>query len=534
MNREALAERNAEMVAMYRQDGVTMQDVADRFKMTRARVAQIFEALGAPAKRREHHKRRDARPSRLRSYDANPKLSVDLPEDHEAVLESRALFRNTVVSPWESPRFLVSGENSLKCGKRVEKGPWAGMPVFTLTLEERATCPRSCHHWRGCYGNGMPLARRNDAFHEDFIPALKAEVISLVREVCATNPLKPGYVPAKGVVIRLHVLGDFFSPAYVKMWGRLLKFLPELHVFGYTARHLDAGNTQDYLIASEIQTLNERYPDRWAIRTSHTEPGAGRTIVVRATPRDPDVILCPEQAGQTKSCSTCALCWNRNAWDKTVAFLEHGMKRRERASRAVPGAVPRGRHVERNSVGLTPVQHRLHQTMLGLAENGVLRGHDAVQLCRAAEIAIGAWWLNIKAVRDARMIRILDRGKRGQAAVYQVFTEPQATFPPAPLLTPVAPKTPTKIPVRDGRPPTRDATPLVERKPDAPLVTRRPYNPTIRTNSRGVVVNPWVKGSADQFDIGTPSERIAALPDEERRRIADQYGVTVPGVEPVE
>jgi hypothetical protein len=40
---------------------------------------------------------------------------------------------------------------------------WKGFPVYTLTLEERHTCPRTCEHWRSCMGNHMPLAQRIEA-----------------------------------------------------------------------------------------------------------------------------------------------------------------------------------------------------------------------------------------------------------------------------------------------------------------------------------------------------------------------------------
>ena len=42
----------------------------------------------------------------------------------------------------------------------VKKGKFAGYVIFTLTLEERATCPRDCFHWDNCYGNNMAFAHR--------------------------------------------------------------------------------------------------------------------------------------------------------------------------------------------------------------------------------------------------------------------------------------------------------------------------------------------------------------------------------------
>lgn len=42
---------------------------------------------------------------------------------------------------------LVSGFLNVKIGRDVRKGKWKGYWIYTLSLEARATCPRSCEHW---------------------------------------------------------------------------------------------------------------------------------------------------------------------------------------------------------------------------------------------------------------------------------------------------------------------------------------------------------------------------------------------------
>ncbi len=49
---------------------------------------------------------------------------------------------------------LIKKSTNVKLGKKVTKGIYKGYPIFTLTLEERKTCPRSCKHWNNCYGDG--------------------------------------------------------------------------------------------------------------------------------------------------------------------------------------------------------------------------------------------------------------------------------------------------------------------------------------------------------------------------------------------
>jgi hypothetical protein len=71
-------------------------------------------------------------------------VTVGLRQDHPAAVEGRTIFPRSVVGAADSPRLLVSGHNNSKLGKEVLRGSRAGWPIFHLTLEERATCPRSC------------------------------------------------------------------------------------------------------------------------------------------------------------------------------------------------------------------------------------------------------------------------------------------------------------------------------------------------------------------------------------------------------
>jgi hypothetical protein len=85
------------------------------------------------------------------------------PFDHPALTEGRTLYPSTVREPRRDAAdqwALKSGENSAKIGGLILKGRWHGFPIYTLTLEERATRPRDCRHWRSCFGNGTHLADR--------------------------------------------------------------------------------------------------------------------------------------------------------------------------------------------------------------------------------------------------------------------------------------------------------------------------------------------------------------------------------------
>ena len=86
-------------------------------------------------------------------------------------------------------------------GRYVKKGKLKGAEVYTLTLTERETCPQSCGHWDDCYGNNMPFAHRLEHGRE-----LEERLVTEVGEKCRKAAEKN-----RKVLIRLHVLGDFYS-----------------------------------------------------------------------------------------------------------------------------------------------------------------------------------------------------------------------------------------------------------------------------------------------------------------------------------
>lgn len=259
-----------------------------------------------------------SRPRVQRRFEAatiEPQRSTGLRADNAAVIEGRTIFPSQVLGTWESQRFLISGANNTKLGKVVTKGPRAGWPIYQVSLEERATCPRSCPVFTGCYGNTMPYARRHRV-DDDFLAALKAEVVTTAR----SHP--------NGLLVRLHGLGDFYSVGYVQAWAALIRMLPQLHVFGYTARRPDADDEESRAIARAVFDLTVENWKQFAIRLSRPGPGHQHAIVVDAAPTGPDIIVCPAQTGATEACASCGLCWADAARDKTIAFLRHGMKAR--------------------------------------------------------------------------------------------------------------------------------------------------------------------------------------------------------------
>ena len=241
--------------------------------------------------------------SRHASHDVVAKPATMPPVDLPALAEGRTLYPTTVVPVEGLLNVLVKGENSWKIGGRIIKGRWKGFPVYTLTLAEGATWPTSCANWRSCSGNSMILAKRS-AHGPAFEDRLGLEL-----------GLLQSRHPA-GFAVRLHVLGDFYSPGYVDLWRSFLDRFSALHVFGFSARW----QATDPIGSALVRLVMDRW-DRFAVRFSNAPVDECATVSIEHPIQKPaDAVVCPQQLGKTANCGTCGLCWGTT---KRVAFLRH-------------------------------------------------------------------------------------------------------------------------------------------------------------------------------------------------------------------
>lgn len=246
-------------------------------------------------------------PNKGRKGDAQP-LMLDSPRavaprllNRPAVAAGRSIFHAKGVKPVDAMRtVLVSGHSNVKIGRDVRKGWLRGYWIYTLSLEERATC----HHWATCYGNNMPYAKRVD--HRDQ-EALQQAIARDVRQLLAVRG-------RRGILIRLHALGDFFDESYVWFWSELVRTNPKVTVYGYTARPPESE------IGRAIAAVKRAWGRRFAIRWSNGGDDEDCTVPVRTIDEAVNAIVCPEQTGATAACATCGLCWGTR---RNIAFLEH-------------------------------------------------------------------------------------------------------------------------------------------------------------------------------------------------------------------
>ena len=219
--------------------------------------------------------------------------------------QGRTKFPTRVIAPSDMSTLLVSGHSNVKIGRDVRKGKLRGWWIYTLSLEERKTCPSSCDHWQSCYGNNMPFAKRVDHTTPDFLLKLENEIIHLCHQRRKT-----------GVLIRLHALGDFYSQAYVDFWRRMLEMHKNLAIYGYTARSWYGDP-----IGRAVYRLRLVWGRRFMVRTSNSGEVTMSTAGIASVEQRPaGAFVCPAQLGLPRCCATCAACWSTT---KNVAFLDH-------------------------------------------------------------------------------------------------------------------------------------------------------------------------------------------------------------------
>lgn len=231
-----------------------------------------------------------------------------LTKTQQAIAENRSVYHNRVKSAavMSKKELAVKHSRNDKLGKKVKRGWLKGYAIKTLTLEERATCPASCVHYKDCFGNNMHLATRY-AVDEYLVPQIEFALF----QHSAKHPA--------GFLVRLHILGDFFSVDYVKQWETWLEMFPKMSIYGYTGR-IDGDD-----ITKELQRLRDKFGMRFAVRWSgdQTQDFSALSMddprtVAKVEARQ--AFVCPEQTGKTSGCDTCGLCWTST---KPVAFITH-------------------------------------------------------------------------------------------------------------------------------------------------------------------------------------------------------------------
>jgi len=270
--------------------------IADKLETSRGAVYQRARKLGLAARQSRHGRKPG---TALGKPDG---ARVDLEPWHPAIETGRTIHGKTVTPAARAKRMLKDAKWSAKIGSPAMKGAWKGFPLFTLTLEERATCPRTCLEWRTCYGNNLGHMTVERLFDDGYLET------RLHAEIAHRATLYP-----KGFAIRLHVLGDFYSIAYVDFWKRMLREFDMLHLFGFTAR------APADPIGTAVLEMMQEFDARAMLRFSgRPYPQLCSEVVDSA--EDANFIICPAERKVDHDCARCGLCWTS---DHSITFLRH-------------------------------------------------------------------------------------------------------------------------------------------------------------------------------------------------------------------
>jgi len=215
----------------------------------------------------------------------------------------------STVTATEAGRVLVDGAHNRKLGGDVLVGRLKGARLFQVTLATRITCPRYCPLWTACYDPRVHGSSKRLLPGRDLEEMLEREV----QEACEQHEI---------VLIRLHLLGDFYSHLYIHLWDQLLYDLPNLYVFGFTARTRSGADR----LADHLEWMREHWGDRFMIRFSGRE-----TEVIEGEPdgrkfTGSGALVCPEQRHAITApkrqthCGSCGACWETN---ERIAFWAH-------------------------------------------------------------------------------------------------------------------------------------------------------------------------------------------------------------------
>jgi hypothetical protein len=230
-----------------------------------------------------------------------------LDRNHAAIINSTTLYQKNVHYVDDYPHKVLKPSTNKKLGRKVLRGNLKGYPMYTLTLVERETCTSDCEHWADCYGNNMPFGHRFKT--KGLMPRLNLELDALDKK----HP--------NGYLIRLHVLGDFYSVEYVKFWHKQLINRQALNIYGYSRHHHGKGNTHIWsrkIGQALLHVRNHIGFDRFAIRFSML-PSDNLSANTEHNPAK-NAITCLVQVNKSESCGDCTLCWTTK---KPITFLDH-------------------------------------------------------------------------------------------------------------------------------------------------------------------------------------------------------------------
>ena len=230
-----------------------------------------------------------------------------LKETHNAIVNHTTLYSGSQFTIRDVTTYkhrVLKVSTNKKLGKVITKGKHKGKVMLTLTLIERETCTNECEHYTTCYGNNMPFAHRFEV-NDAFMQRLESDIEYYVKKY------------KQGILIRLHVLGDFDSVEYVEFWNRMLHTYSSIAIYGYSRCHMTSKYEEISAIGYKIIAIRNIHKDSFAIRFSNK---LDEEFSANSRDITDKGITCLAQVKTNVSCSDCTLCWSSK---KPIGFITH-------------------------------------------------------------------------------------------------------------------------------------------------------------------------------------------------------------------
>ena len=177
------------------------------------------------------------------------------------------------------------------------------LPAMVTCPYATANCINSCYARKAerCYPNALNARYRNYYVSHD------SDFTERMIYTIETELLRPSYITANRVIVRIHESGDFYSQAYTDAWlavARHFKRVKKVKFMAYTK--------------SLPYFKNRTIPENMIIRSSIWDDTTAEMIRLTEEMHLPIYTAVPKFTTETKSekclcinCSTCNKCWNR-------------------------------------------------------------------------------------------------------------------------------------------------------------------------------------------------------------------------------
>jgi hypothetical protein len=196
-----------------------------------------------------------------------------------------------------------------------------GEGIYTFSLTAVASCPGATDYCASrCYADNVQRRYRTarEAWEANF--ELAADDLGGFETLLKLDMSRL----KSGSVVRIHVSGDFFSAAYVRVWQRTMMTRPDVRFYAYT-RSWRIPHIWEELAGIEAKTPNFRLWLSTDLESGPIPQGYREaSMLAKGLETRAGFVTCPEQTGKLPSCTACTLCYHDNVKPNArLAFVEH-------------------------------------------------------------------------------------------------------------------------------------------------------------------------------------------------------------------